>query len=79
MWPKLDMGKLARLHLPAALLAAALLPGQGYSQIAGGCRCGAISGFHSETRRHVTAETAEAAERIRRCVAPPVQAEQQLS
>ena len=64
MRPKLGMGRLARLQLPAVLLAAALLPGQGHSQIAGGCRCGAISGFHSETRRHVTTETTEAAERI---------------
>ena len=44
----------------AALLAAVSIPQTAHSR----CMCGTISGFHSETRRHVSEETAEAADLI---------------
>ena len=60
------MRSVVKLHGPvplriiAALLAAVALPASVHSR----CLCGTIEGFHSETRRHVSEETTEAAGRI---------------
>ena len=59
---------LAGLRWMAALLAALMTPTVAVSQLGAGCRCGAISGFHAQTRRHVTAETADAADRVVRAL-----------
>ncbi len=50
--------------LASVFASAALLPHSAQSQLAGGCRCSTIGGFHTETRQHVTEETTEAAATI---------------
>lgn len=60
MRPILKLRRIVPPRMIAALLAAVVLPESVQSQ----CRCGAINGFHAETRRHVSEETTEAAGRI---------------
>ena len=43
---------------------ASVAPTASLAQFAAGCRCSTISGYHSETRDHVTEETTEAARQI---------------
>ncbi|MCE2523713.1 MAG: hypothetical protein J4F49_10940 [Rhodobacteraceae bacterium] len=62
------LNRVLSLWVLPALLATIFLPEAAHSQLAGGCRCGAISGFHSETRRHVSEETTEAADEIVRAL-----------
>ncbi len=60
MRPVLKLRGIVPPRMIAVLLAAAVLPEAVHSR----CLCGTINGFHSETRRHVTEETTEAASRI---------------
>ena len=50
----------------AGIVASAVfvLAGEGHALLAPGCQCGVISGYHKDTREHVTEETTEAARQI---------------
>ena len=61
-------GRTILISTQAALLLGGLIAGvaptASQAQFAAGCRCSTISGYHSETRDHVTEQTTEAARQI---------------